>query len=133
MIQFSSSKYGKLIPCRQEKANYKCRGNLIFKSQQTGKKFCLKKNVKEAEQEELSCDGCTCGRENKPQDNMPAFEIVGGEFTGENQYPWYAMLFLMISTLDINSTHTGGHLRCGGSLITEKVVLSAAHCVDGEF
>ena len=85
---------------------------MIFENKETTKKFCLKKNVKQANQEELSCDGCTCGKENKPQDNGPAFEIVGGELTGENQYPWYAQIFMMRTTTDIlhgkESKHKGG-------------------------
>ena len=154
----NSIKKGKLIMSRSEKPNSLCIGNMIFSNKETGEEFCLNKKRREEDLAKLTCDGCLCGEENKPdwkwtEENKPASQwtqqnkpdrrwsvgpnktqrIVGGQYTGKNQYPWYALLFLMKSTLDSNSTHTGGHLRCGGSLITEKVVLSAAHCVDGEF
>ena len=153
---------------RSEKPNSICIGDMIFRSKETGEEFCLNKKRRDVDLAKLTCDGCLCGEDNKPdlrwteenkpasqwtEENKPASQwtqenkpdrrwnvepnktqrIVGGQYTGENQYPWYAMLFLMIPTLDIISTHKGGRLRCGGSLITEKVVLSAAHCLYGEF
>lgn len=45
--------------------------------------------------------------------------IVNGEETEINQYPWMALLSF------------GGSLHCGGSLINDHYVLTAAHCIDG--
>lgn len=45
--------------------------------------------------------------------------IVGGQETEINQYPWMAMLMY------------SGKFYCGGALISDVYVLSAAHCVSG--
>ena len=134
----NSKKHGKLILSRNEKPTLACMGNTVFQSTETGRKFCL--NEKRSDLTKLTCDGCLCGEENErpamemePEKN-PVWQravernrtarIVGGDFTGENQYPWYAaVLRLYKSKL---------HSWCGGSLITEKVVLSAGHCVTGD-
>ena len=50
----------------------------------------------------------SCGVENKPD-----HRISGGSQTDENQYPWMVRL----------------PLGCGGSLITDRHVITAMHCV----
>lgn len=45
--------------------------------------------------------------------------IVGGQETKVNQYPWMALLTY------------GNRFYCGGSLINDRYVLTAAHCVSG--
>ncbi|KAK5650380.1 hypothetical protein RI129_001409 [Pyrocoelia pectoralis] len=54
---------------------------------------------------------CECGISN--QENR----IVGGRPTGVNRYPWVARIVY------------DGLFHCGGSLITQDYVLTAAHCV----
>lgn len=51
--------------------------------------------------------GCTCGKTKN--------RIVGGTETEVNQYPW-------ITLIDFDGA------QCGGSLISDKWVLTAAHC-----
>ncbi|XP_055908442.1 trypsin-1-like [Eupeodes corollae] len=60
--------------------------------------------------EDEDCRSClTCGVSNNNR-------IVGGEDAEINKYPWTAMLL------------SRGFFRCGGSLINNKYVLTAAHC-----
>lgn len=60
-----------------------------------------------------NCPSCNCG-------NINTFHrIVGGMDTEVNEYPWMAMLMRR------------GDFYCGGALINDQYVLTAAHCVRG--
>merc|ERR1711976_863421 len=56
-------------------------------------------------------ESCQCGQKTLNR-------IVGGEETTPNEYPWMAGLF-----------YRGIQQFCGGSLINDRYVLTAAHCV----
>lgn len=58
-----------------------------------------------------TCDVTECGVANQET------RIVGGVPTGVNRYPWVARLVY------------NGQFHCGGSLLNENYVLTAAHCV----
>ena len=57
-----------------------------------------------------SVPGCRCGHAQRSK------RIVGGSETEVNEYPWMAFI----------STRHGS--RCGGSLISDRWVVTAAHC-----
>ncbi|XP_012155514.2 trypsin-1 [Ceratitis capitata] len=59
------------------------------------------------------CASCACGVPNVNR-------IVGGTAVRSNKYPWTAQLL------------TKGFLFCGGALINDRYVLTAAHCVMGQ-
>lgn len=49
--------------------------------------------------------------------------VKGGETAQIGQYPWIALLKYKVTTENSRPFH------CGGSLISEQYVLTAAHCV----
>ncbi|XP_075165961.1 trypsin-1-like [Haematobia irritans] len=57
------------------------------------------------------CSSCSCGTINKVK------RIVNGQEVQVNQYPWMAMLLFR------------DRFYCGGSLINDRYVVSAAHCL----
>jgi len=59
---------------------------------------------------------CTCGKANRRT------KIVGGSPTEENEYPWQVGLL---------SSEWSSQPFCGGTLISDKDVLTAAHCTSG--
>lgn len=61
--------------------------------------------------EPSACAACKCGAANSIR------RIVGGYETQVNQYPWMAMLLFR------------GHFYCGASLISDRYVVTAAHCL----
>ncbi|KAG0441774.1 hypothetical protein HPB47_015852 [Ixodes persulcatus] len=59
-----------------------------------------------------------CGRPSIAPFIEPEDRIYGGRFAVPGSWPWQAQLRL----------RGGGHI-CGGSLISDQHVLTAAHCV----
>jgi len=60
---------------------------------------------------------CSCGKANSKM------KIVGGHATEENEFPW------MVGLLTRESS---SYPICGGTLISEKDVLTSAHCVNSD-
>ena len=54
--------------------------------------------------------------------NNVSDRIIGGTEAGINEFPWQAGLLILVS---------GKYYSCGGSLINNRWVLTAAHCADG--
>ncbi|XP_063876161.1 trypsin-1-like [Scylla paramamosain] len=59
-------------------------------------------------------DDCSCGVRNT------AIRIVGGVETEKNEYPWQVALV----------SRNGNRPFCGGSIISDQWILTAAHCVN---
>ncbi|XP_025833752.1 CLIP domain-containing serine protease 2 [Agrilus planipennis] len=52
------------------------------------------------------------------------FRITSGAKTGVKEFPWMALLAYL--------TKAGIEFRCGGSLINDEYILTAAHCVESQ-
>jgi hypothetical protein len=59
-----------------------------------------------------------CGVSNKSNEER----IVGGTEAKQNEFPWQAWLVISLGN--------GRYYSCGGSLISNQWILTAAHCLD---
>jgi len=59
---------------------------------------------------------CSCGATNRKR-------IVGGQETKQNEYPWQVAL---------SFSSGSGSQFCGGSILSSKTIITAAHCLIGE-
>ena len=67
---------------------------------------------------------CECGESNSKSGDYSDY-ILGGMEARVNEFPWIVRL------LSLNTTKTRVDIDvCGGSLVSQKVVLTAYHCVD---
>ena len=62
---------------------------------------------------------CNCG---VAQQSASGNRIIDGDNTSEDEYPWQAFLVI--------KKHNGKRISCGGSLISNQHILTAAHCTE---
>ncbi|XP_072748554.1 transmembrane protease serine 9-like [Anoplolepis gracilipes] len=60
--------------------------------------------------------GCECGKKNI---FLPSSRIIGGQEVFENEYPW------MAGIISVNKSR----VICGASIINDRYVITAAHCI----
>jgi len=65
---------------------------------------------------------CECGVK---KESIVGTRIFGGDKTELNEFPWQVLLTVYLQS---DSGKTNG-FRCGGSLISDRHVLTAAHCI----
>ncbi|KAL1464490.1 hypothetical protein WDU94_004132 [Cyamophila willieti] len=68
----------------------------------------------------------TCGSRNVNHDPQRAanVKIIGGTSTPYGAYPWQV-------EIQVRSSNGQGEHQCGGAIISDTVVLTAAHCLQG--
>jgi len=64
---------------------------------------------------------CKCGRANHGRARVETLPIVGGTVTRKNEYPWQVAFV----------RGKGYYPHCGGSIVSSKTIVTAAHCLDG--
>merc|ERR1719369_529514 len=64
---------------------------------------------------------CQCGRKQTGNQESGDY-IINGQQADNNEYPW--MVYMLVAG-------TNDMFLCGGSLISNKWILTAAHCTDG--
>ena len=63
---------------------------------------------------------CQCGLANGKGDDAPINRVINGQQALPNEFPWQVAL-----------VRAGGHTPiCGGSIISDRHVLTAAHCTN---
>jgi len=95
-----------------------CRGEKTFRRISDQQLFCMSRTPSDTESANLTCaaQACKCGKSQKS-----TARVVGGEILDKNQYPWLTY----ITTIDKDGvTHA-----CTASIISNKAIMTAAHCV----
>ncbi|ESO04942.1 hypothetical protein HELRODRAFT_78131 [Helobdella robusta] len=70
--------------------------------------------------EELKCSEHFCGTRDKSHGNLSGYIIKGTNVLQETQWPWSASIL---------TNKDGRPYRCGGSILSSRFILTAAHCV----
>uniref|UniRef100_A0A182WFE8 Peptidase S1 domain-containing protein n=1 Tax=Anopheles minimus TaxID=112268 RepID=A0A182WFE8_9DIPT len=68
-------------------------------------------------QENAGCPACVCGKDDSGPFLPNTLRVIGGNTSDINRFPWMAALFYR------------ERFTCGGSLINDRYILTAAHCV----
>lgn len=96
----------------------------------TGKKQTDKKEASASNNNSMAADATgvkfsrDCGKA-RDTENQDETRIIGGKSARKNAWPWFALLM-------IQRRNSGRRdPECGGTLITDRYVLTAAHCVLG--
>lgn len=100
-------------------ATYKCR--TYYSGQGTYQRRCRENGYWSGSSDGVKCE-LECGRSNPLAGRFPL--ITFGEMTILGEWPWHAAIFIRDKHGDIMSN------ACGGTLISERAVVTAAHCVN---
>ena len=65
---------------------------------------------------------CECGERQQDPASLQV-RVYGGEEARPNEFPWAALVI-------IRNTSSRHHVSCGASLLTDRHLLTAAHCLE---
>ena len=65
---------------------------------------------------------CECGKRPESPGSVQV-RVWGGQEARPNEFPWAALVI-------IRNTSSQPYLSCGGSLLTDRHLLTAAHCME---
>jgi len=95
-----------------------CKGEKTFRRTSDQQLFCLSRTPSDTKPAKLSCaaQACKCGKSQKS-----TARVVGGEILDKNLYPWLSYI--------TTAQKDGLALTCTASIISNRAILTAAHCV----
>merc|ERR1719369_657721 len=104
------------ISKRNEKPAEECLNSIVFTHKETRKKHCLAKKPSNPTPISCSQSKCYCGLANRGNEGNRIFR---GNTTKKNEYP--------------RMVRVKSDSYCGGSLISNKWVLTAGHCAERKY